>query len=190
VGKVKKIVSILLLLFLCCRLGAQIVPEISFAARYIPEGFGVFSTSTFPLAGEIKAGINIGDKFYTGLNSSIHRKRQEIDGYNFDNKLYQFELELRRSFDIVFVPGLELSLSLDPGYLIKILEHNDLVHYTGPRSVTKKMTLSANTGVSYSLTKNLKASVWPGVIWVANKHFMFDGAYSSFYLGTGITYKF
>ena len=186
----KRLVFMFFLLLLYGRIGAQIAPEVYFGAKFIPDGYGVLSNSTFPMAGEVKAGINLGEKFYTGLNSSIHRKRSEIDGYNFDNKRYQFEFELRRTFNIGFVPGLALSLSLNPGYLIYVVDHNDLDDYLTPHIVNKKMTLSANAGVSYSLNKNVNASVWPGVTWIANRQVRFDGPYSSFFIGTGISYIF
>ena len=138
---------------------SQVKPEVTVGLKFNSELLITTTHDNHPPALEVGGGINLNEKWYTGINANYFKTKSSIT----EAKHFLIEIELRRSFGFNAVPKIKLDLSLRPGYFLvdaySLSTSTDLDLY-------KTIAISLNTGISYFISNNIKFSVRPGLTWL------------------------
>ena len=138
---------------------SQVKPEVTVGLKINSELLITTTHDNHPPALEVGGGINLNEKWYTGINANYFKTKSSIT----EAKHFLIEIELRRSFGFNAVPKIKLDLSLRPGYFLvdaySLSTSTDLDLY-------KTIAISLNTGISYFISNNIRFSVRPGLTWL------------------------
>ena len=138
---------------------SQARPEVTVGLKFNSKTLITTTHDNHPPALEVGGGINLNEKWYTGINANYFKTKSSIT----EAKHFLIEIEFRRSFGFNAVPKIKLDLSLRPGYFLvdaySLSTSTDLELY-------KTMAISLSTGISYLISNNIKFSVRPGLTWL------------------------
>ncbi|MDD3744010.1 MAG: hypothetical protein PHX54_10350 [Lentimicrobiaceae bacterium] len=135
---------------------SQVKPEVTIGLKFNSEILITTTHDNHPPALEVGGGINLNEKWYTGINANYFKTKSSIT----EAKHFLIEIELRRSFGFNAIPKIKLDLSLRPGYFLvdaySLSTSTDL-------DLFKTIAISLNTGISYFISNDIKFSVRPGL---------------------------
>lgn len=156
---IKRIILGAAILLISMPLHSQVKPEVTVGLKFNSELLITTTHDNHPPALEVGGGINLNEKWYTGINANYFKTKSSIT----EAKHFLVEIELRRSFGFNAIPKIKLDLSLRPGYILvdaySLSTSNDLDLY-------KTIAISLNTGISYFISNNIKFTVRPGLTWL------------------------
>jgi hypothetical protein len=138
---------------------SQVKPEVTVGLKFNSELLITTTHDNHPPALEFGGGINLNERWYTGINANYFKTKSSIT----EAKHFLIEIELRRSFGFSAAPKIKLELSLRPGYFL-------VDAYSLPTSTDldlyKTIAFSLNTGISYFISNNIKFTIRPGLTWL------------------------
>lgn len=181
---IKRIIIGVAIILISMSSQSQIKPEVTLGLKYNSELLITTTHENHPLALEAGGGLNFNEKWYTGINANYFRTKSSIT----DAKHFLIEIELRRSFGFKAAPKIKLDLSLRPGYFL--VDAYSLSTST-ELDLYKTIAISLSTGMSYSISNNIKFSVWPGLTWLPQERRpLSDKQRIGAFCGAGFNYIF
>ena len=156
---IKRIILGAAIILLSMPAQSQVKPEVTLGLKFNSELLITTTHDNHPPALEVGGGINLHEKWYTGISANYFKTKSSIT----EAKHFLVEIELRRSFGFNAVPKIKIDLSLRPGFILvdaySLSTSTDLDLY-------KTIAVSLNTGISYFISNNIKFTLRPGLTWL------------------------